>query len=35
MQVGFIKQVLGPVVDVEFPTGEMPQIYNALKLTGN
>ncbi len=33
MQVGFIKQVLGPVVDVEFPTGEMPQIYNALKLT--
>jgi F-type H+-transporting ATPase subunit beta len=33
MQVGFIKQVLGPVVDVEFPTGDMPQIYNALKLS--
>ncbi len=32
MQVGFIRQVMGPVVDVEFPTGEMPQIYNALKL---
>ena len=33
MQVGYIKQVLGPVVDVEFPTGEMPEIYNALKMT--
>lgn len=32
-QVGYIKQVLGPVVDVEFPAGEMPQIFNALKLT--
>ena len=32
-QVGFIRQVMGPVVDVEFPTGDMPQIYNALKLS--
>jgi F-type H+-transporting ATPase subunit beta len=24
---------MGPVVDVEFPAGDMPQIYNALKLT--
>jgi F-type H+-transporting ATPase subunit beta len=32
-QVGYIKQVMGPVVDVEFPTGDMPQIFNALKLT--
>jgi F-type H+/Na+-transporting ATPase subunit beta len=33
MQIGEVKQVMGPVVDVEFPTGEMPQIYNALKMT--
>jgi len=31
--VGIVKQVLGPVVDVEFPNGEIPKIYNALKLT--
>jgi F-type H+-transporting ATPase subunit beta len=33
MQVGYVKQVMGPVVDVEFPMGEMPKIYNALKMT--
>jgi F-type H+-transporting ATPase subunit beta len=33
MQAGYIKQVMGPVVDVEFPDGEMPQIYNALRVT--
>lgn len=27
---GFIKQVIGPVVDVEFPDGELPAIYNAV-----
>ena len=32
-QVGRVRQVMGPVVDVEFPTGDMPQIYNALKLS--
>jgi F-type H+-transporting ATPase subunit beta len=32
MQTGTIKQVLGPVVDVEF-TGELPPIYTALKAT--
>lgn len=30
---GFVKQVMGPVVDIEFPEGEMPRIYNALKVT--
>ena len=30
---GFIKQVIGPVVDVEFPDGNLPEIYNALKVT--
>lgn len=33
MQAGYIKQVMGPVVDVEFPDGEMPEILNALRVT--
>lgn len=33
METGYIKQVMGPVVDVEFPKGDMPAIYNALKVT--
>ncbi len=33
MQEGKIVQVLGPVVDVEFPEGHLPAIYNALKAT--
>ncbi len=31
--VGKIRQVIGPVVDVEFPSGQLPAIYNALKVT--
>jgi len=31
--IGYIKQVMGPVVDVEFPSGKLPSIYNALTLT--
>jgi F-type H+-transporting ATPase subunit beta len=30
---GIVKQVMGPVVDVEFPSGNIPAIYNALKVT--
>ncbi|NOK19051.1 F0F1 ATP synthase subunit beta [Corallococcus carmarthensis] len=30
---GKITQVLGPVVDVEFPPGGLPEVYAALKLT--
>ena len=30
---GIVKQVMGPVVDVEFPAGKIPAIYNALTLT--
>lgn len=33
LQSGYIRQVMGPVVDVEFPDGDMPEIYNALKVT--
>ncbi len=29
---GQVKQVMGPVVDVEFPLGSMPSIYTALKV---
>lgn len=32
--VGYITQIIGPVVDVKFPGGKMPQIYNALKIQG-
>ncbi|WAL59584.1 F0F1 ATP synthase subunit beta [Thermocoleostomius sinensis] len=32
--VGFITQVIGPVVDVKFPSGKMPRIYNALRIRG-
>ena len=31
--LGRVKQVTGPVVDVEFTTGELPPIYNALRLS--
>ncbi len=30
--VGRITQVIGPVVDLEFPTGELPAIYNAIHI---
>jgi F-type H+-transporting ATPase subunit beta len=30
---GKVVQVIGPVVDVEFPDGKLPKILNALKLT--
>lgn len=33
METGVVKQVMGPVVDVEFATGELPAIYTALRLT--
>jgi F-type H+-transporting ATPase subunit beta len=33
MENGIIKQVMGPVVDVAFETGELPAIYTALRVT--
>lgn len=30
---GLITQIIGPVIDVEFQQGELPEIYNALKIT--
>ena len=32
--VGRVVQVIGPVVDVEFESGNLPQIYNALRIQG-
>ena len=29
-KTGFISQIIGPVVDVEFPSGQVPRIYNAI-----
>ena len=32
MSKGKVVQVIGPVADVEFPQGELPKIYNALRV---
>ncbi|MFQ5442889.1 MAG: F0F1 ATP synthase subunit beta [Thermodesulfobacteriota bacterium] len=31
--IGRITQVIGPVLDIEFPPGKLPAIYNAIKVT--
>jgi F-type H+-transporting ATPase subunit beta len=32
MSIGKVVQVIGPVVDVEFPEGSLPAIYNAVRI---
>jgi F-type H+-transporting ATPase subunit beta len=32
MNVGRVLQIMGPVVDVKFESGQLPEIYNALKI---
>ncbi len=32
--IGKVIQVIGPVIDVEFPSGKLPNIYNALQIQG-
>jgi F-type H+-transporting ATPase subunit beta len=32
MATGKVIQITGPVIDVEFPPGELPEIYNALEI---
>ena len=32
MSVGIVREVIGPVVDIEFPPGELPDIYNAISI---
>ena len=31
--IGIVKEVKGPVVDIEFPGGQLPAIYNAIRVT--
>lgn len=31
---GRVVAVIGPVIDVEFPSGQLPEIYHALQITG-
>lgn len=33
--IGKVIQVIGPVVDIEFPSGNLPKIYNAVKIVGD
>ncbi|MCS6812933.1 MAG: F0F1 ATP synthase subunit beta, partial [Cyanobacteria bacterium] len=32
--IGYITQIIGPVVDIKFPSGNLPKIYNALSISG-
>jgi F-type H+-transporting ATPase subunit beta len=34
-KTGFISQIIGPVLDIEFPNGELPKVYNALIISGD
>jgi F-type H+-transporting ATPase subunit beta len=34
VKIGKVVQVIGPVVDIEFPDGALPAIYNAVRVTG-
>ena len=33
-QKGSVTQIIGPVLDIEFPSGQLPNIFNALKIQG-
>ena len=33
MENGIVRRVIGPVVDVQFPSGRLPDIYNAIEIT--
>lgn len=30
--IGYITQIIGPVLDIKFPNGKMPEIYNAVRI---
>lgn len=32
MKNGIVRRVIGPVVDVQFPSGNLPEIYNAIEI---
>nr|YP_010986182.1 ATP synthase CF1 beta subunit [Polyopes affinis]WOL37100.1 ATP synthase CF1 beta subunit [Polyopes affinis] len=31
---GLVTQIIGPVLDIEFPNGQLPKVFNALKVQG-
>jgi len=31
---GYVTQIIGPVLDVVFPSGNLPKVYNAIKVSG-
>jgi F-type H+-transporting ATPase subunit beta len=33
--IGYVKQIIGPVLDIAFPNGSLPKIYNAIKIEGS
>ena len=33
MERGIVKKVIGPVVDVHFPSGKLPDLYNAVEIS--
>ncbi|MDC3416730.1 F0F1 ATP synthase subunit beta [Aquibacillus salsiterrae] len=35
MSKGFVTQIMGPVVDVKFESGQLPEVYNALRVESN
>ncbi len=34
-KTGKVVQIIGPVLDIEFPDGQLPAIYNAVRVTGD
>jgi F-type H+-transporting ATPase subunit beta len=32
---GYVTQIIGPVLDVVFPSGQLPKVYNAIKVNGD
>ena len=31
-KTGYIAQIIGPVVDIQFPSGDLPKVYNAVTI---
>ena len=34
-KVGYVTQIIGPVLDVVFPSGQLPKVYNAIEVKGD
>nr|YP_009398260.1 ATP synthase CF1 subunit beta [Thaumatella adunca]ARW67446.1 ATP synthase CF1 subunit beta [Thaumatella adunca] len=34
LEEGSVTQIIGPVLDIEFPNGKLPRVFNALKIQG-